>query len=418
VPTPLSYQDRIVVRQRNTDGTPGAVVVDTAVGFTGPAGLPLQPGESRTRTYAFTLPEGVRGAGQFDVTVTADGTSILFETNASGNAEGNNQSSSAFTSAAKPYADLGAAQLDVPAQAASGALVVISWSVANGGQAAAVGTWVDRIVLSQDATIGNADDIVLANVLHAGGLAVGASYAQSASVRIPTRIEGSYRIAVIVDADSAVLEPDTRADNRRVSAPVTVTQTYADLAPTLTVVPTEVFAGRSAQVEWSVRNQGTITTDVGLWTDQVYLSTTPALSASAILLGSVTHAGALSVGASYGASLSAQIPRNVSGPMYFVVRSDAFGAVYELGRTANNVVAAASSSQVLAEPRPNLVIESVQTSGTCSGTSATRQPIPTRASRSAWSTSTACIRHACWPTPPPAGAARSRRATRSPSPSA
>ena len=48
---------------------------------------------------------------------------------------------------------------------------------------------------------------------------------------------------------------------------------------------------------------------------------------------------ALDAGASYAASFDALVPAGTLGPMYFIVKSDAFVAVYEPGRTANNVAA-------------------------------------------------------------------------------
>ena len=362
-PTPVAYQDRVVVRQRNADGTAGAVVVNAAVAYTGDAALPLAPGQSRARSFTFTLPDGLRGTGTFDIAVTVDsnasGAGLLFETSLAGNAEANNSAAASFTSTARPYADLSVTDLVVPTTVESGGEATLTWTVANAGNAAATGSWTDRIILTRDTVTGNADDVILLNVKHATALEPGSSYTQSATVRIPTRLEGAYRIAVVSDANATVREPDTRADNLRLSGVIDITQTYADLVPSLVSVPAEVYAARSARVEWSVLNTGTVATDVSRWVDQVYLSATPELTSSATLLGSVTHVGVLETDASYSAALDVQIPRSASGAMYFIVKSDAFGAVYELGRTANNVVAHVSASEVRPEPRANFVVEGV-----------------------------------------------------------
>ncbi|MBI3347611.1 MAG: hypothetical protein HY020_10425, partial [Burkholderiales bacterium] len=370
VATNLSYQDRVVIRQRNADGSAGPVLVDTLVSFTGNAALPLAAGEVRQRSYGFALPQGLKGAGTFDVTVSVDrsstGAGILFEANADGTAESNNDATWSFTAALRTYADLAVTTVDVPASANSGNDITVGWTVKNNGGAAATvtGGWVDRIVLSRDAIVGNGDDIVLAEVPRSASLASGADYSQTSTVRIPTRIDGSYRIAVISDATSKVTEPDTRADNAKLSAAIAISQTYADLAPTLTLVPAEVFAGRSARVEWSVRNLGTVATDVNRWVDQVYLSTTPGLTAQSTLLGSVTRVGTLAVGDSYAAGLDFTVPRDAAGAKYFIVKTDAFTAVYELGRTDNNVVVATDPTTVKAEPKPNLLIEGVSAPAT------------------------------------------------------
>ncbi|MDH3460099.1 MAG: hypothetical protein OEM00_03820, partial [Burkholderiaceae bacterium] len=276
VPTPLPYSDRVLVRQLNSDNTPGAVLVDAVVSFSGADAAPLATGESRARSFTFTLPEGQRGTGNFDVVVTTDQASALYETHADGNAEGNNEGAGAFSSAARNYADLTVSSVLVEADSvASGAVVDVSWTVMNNGAATATGPWLDRIVLTADGVVGNTDDRVLATVARTASVEVGGSYTKTTSVSIPARLQGNYRIAVIADVDTSVLEPDTRADNVAVSSVIEVTQTYADLVPSVTVVPAEVFAGRTARVEWSVRNDGTVATDVNRWTDRIYLSATP-----------------------------------------------------------------------------------------------------------------------------------------------
>jgi subtilase family serine protease len=370
VATPVGYQDRVVVRQRHADGSPGVVILNTAVAFSGDAARPLAAGEARTRQLVFTLPDGALGTGIFDVLVSVDsatsGSGILFETNAAGNAETNNDAAGSFGSSLRQYADLSVTSLVVPASIESGAQAIVSWTVVNQGLASAAGSngnWVDRIVLSQDGVIGNADDVVLASITRSGTLGVGDSYSTSATVRIPTRLQGSWRIALISDVNAAVREPDTRADNLRISGPVAITQTYADLAPVLTSLPAELFANRNAHIEWRVSNQGTIATDVNRWTDQVYLSSTPSL-AGATLLGSFTHVGTLAIGASYDAGIDVRLPAHVDGPVYLLVRSDAYGEVYELGRTSNNLAATVGSLTVQPEPRANLVVQNLSSPAT------------------------------------------------------
>ncbi|MFN9744981.1 MAG: CARDB domain-containing protein, partial [Betaproteobacteria bacterium] len=363
VPSNLPYQDRLVVRQRNADGTPGAVVLDTLLSFSGAAALPIGPGEVRSRSHSFVMPDGLAGAGSFDVVIGIDagngGSGTVYETNDGGDAEANNGATFAFVSAARDYADLVLAALTAPTAADSGGQISVGWTVRNDGRAPAPGGWVDRVVLSRDATIGNADDIVLASVPRSELLAVGASYERSALVRLPARIGGAWHVAVVADADANVKEPDTRADNRRISSPVEVRETYADLAVTLVALPTDLIAGRSVNVQWSVRNDGIGITDPSRWVDQVWLSSTPGITGTSVLLGSVTHVGMLEVGAAYTESMEVSIPRNVSGAAYLIVRSDANAVVHELGRTANNVAVSAAALEVKPEPRPNLRVESL-----------------------------------------------------------
>ncbi|MCI4430024.1 MAG: hypothetical protein JHC40_12750, partial [Burkholderiales bacterium] len=360
-PASIGFTDHIVVRNLDSN----AVLLDTGLGYDPLQNGAIQPGTARSRTLDFRLPDGLAGAGSIGITVTADqntaGQGVLFEFNAANNGESNNAASMSIVSQAAPYADLNVAALSVPAAVSAGDAVNVAWTVVNAGSLSAAGGWTDRIVLSKDGVIGNADDVILANVARSTALAALGSYSQSATVRIPTRIEGSYRIAVVADASATVLEPDTRSNNTRWSDTITITPTIADLVPELTLVPAEATASRSARVEWQVANRGTIATDVNLWVDQVYLSASNTLDTSAFLLGTVTHVGTLEVNGSYSAGLDVLLPVTTSGPMFFLVKTDVYGSAYEPGTAANNNVAAAGqATSILPQPKANLQVANLQ----------------------------------------------------------
>src|SRR5262249_10564215 len=59
------------------------------------------------------------------------------------------------------------------------------------------------------------------------------------------------------------------------------------------------------------------------WVDRVYLSPTPGLSGSAVLLGEVSFAAPLAMGLSVSGSVTANLPQYISGNYYFVVVADA-----------------------------------------------------------------------------------------------
>jgi hypothetical protein len=269
-PTPANFNDRIVVTNRTT----GERLLDTSLlynqGATG-AGA-IEPGQSRARSFTFRLLDGLRGTGEIQISITADqnsaGFSVLYETNLAGDAELNNAAATVIQSAAKLYPDLRVTQVNVPANADAGSSIDISWRVENAGQVDTSVGWVDRIVISKDTVIGNGDDIVLAHVPHSTPLASAGAYTQTASIRLPTRIQGAYYIGVVADALSSVVEPDTRSDNSRGSSAITIAQVYADLVPEITLLPADPTAGRSTRVEWTVRNQGTSATDVNHRVDQ------------------------------------------------------------------------------------------------------------------------------------------------------
>lgn len=365
VAAPRSWQDRVVVRKRNADGSLGETIVDTYLSFPEDFDRPLAAGNSRARSFNFKLPDGIRGTGDFDISIKVESGSyyyssgVIFEIRASGDAEANNQVSTSVHADAKPYPDLVVSGLVIPASIESGVPFDVSWTVSNIGPVAASGSWTDRVVLSSDAVYGNSDDIVLGNLTRRDPLGNGDSYTATLSVRTPTRIEGNYRIIVVTDANKSLIEPDTLADNQVISAAVPVTSTYVDLQPALSVVPAEIHAGETAHIEWQVTNRGTVASDATSWVDQVWLSTTPALGSDAILLGSVTRVGGVDKNGSYAAMLDAVIPRHLVGNYYFIVKTDVHSANYETDHRDNNTAAASQATLVRAEPKPDLRVSAI-----------------------------------------------------------
>lgn len=83
----------------------------------------------------------------------------------------------------------------------SGDSVTISWTVENAGNAGTGdSSWTDRVVISPNPTLGDADDIVLGTFVRDGALAPGEDYTATHVVTLPQGIGGDF--FVIVEADS------------------------------------------------------------------------------------------------------------------------------------------------------------------------------------------------------------------------
>lgn len=94
----------------------------------------------------------------------------------------------------------------------------------------------------------------------------------------------------------------------------------------------EIVAGHSFNVSWTMQNDGNTGTPVGtVWTDRLYLSTVPYVDVNSddpLLLGSWENISSLSVGQSYTNSITAQLPlRHASGQHYLIILSDAENAI-------------------------------------------------------------------------------------------
>ncbi|HBI43673.1 MAG TPA: hypothetical protein DDY78_12610 [Planctomycetales bacterium] len=102
--------------------------------------------------------------------------------------------------------------------------------------------------------------------------------------------------------------------------------------------PTTATTGRQIMVTWQVSNPSGNAAS-GSWQDSVFLSTTPAITSSSLLLGSVTHSGGLAAGGSYNASLTAAVPALPPGNYFAIVQADSLDQVLVLNRAGATLVA-------------------------------------------------------------------------------
>src|SRR6266850_4441297 len=241
-----SFYDRVVVVNQDTNAT----LVNTFVLYNGSA---IGAGESRDRSYAFRLPDGLNGAGHLLITVTADGGAAVFEYNSAGTGESNNSASITAESTLAAYANLAVTDIAAPASALSGRSIELSWTVANSGTAAASGGWSDQIFLSSDANPGG--DTFLGSFFYASNaLDAGHSVTRTEHVTLPSFLTGNQWIVVRTDAGNAVFELN-EADN--IAADDTLTNIGSSL--NLVVVPESVgeAAGSSAATATITRSGGT-----------------------------------------------------------------------------------------------------------------------------------------------------------------
>jgi hypothetical protein len=304
------WNNRVVVRNITT----GEVLLDSIVA----TAAALAPGQSRAKTFSFGLPHGTRGAGQIEISVTADrnanGTGSVLEVKPGINAEANNGANITVTSAAVAYPDLRTTNLLAPPTWRGGTEAEIGWTVTNAGGAAATGSdWVDRVILSKDAIFGNADDVILGEFARTSPLAASATYSVKRNIALPLGLEGEYRLTVRTDAKQSVLEPDTRADNDAAPALVALTSPAADLATEAVFGPNVIIhSGDSFEVSWRVRNIGE-NNAVGPWTDRVILSSDNVVDANDLVLAEFTRSASLAPGETYTVRQDVKVPDGRTG---------------------------------------------------------------------------------------------------------
>jgi RHS repeat-associated protein len=192
------------------------------------------------------------------------------------------------------------------------------------------GTGYSQFAVSGTATLGGTLNVTLVN-------GFGPSSGQVFQIITFASASGSFATVNIpqVSGSPAFVTQSTPTSFNLVEA-----TSAPDLTPTsVTFSPTTGVAGENITVNFTVANQGTVAA-TGSWEDSVYLSTTSTLSASALLLGRVTHTGNVAGLGSYTGSLTAPLPEGAIGNYQVLVLVDSRDQVPD-GNRANNLGAAA-----------------------------------------------------------------------------
>jgi subtilase family serine protease len=221
-----------------------------------------------------------------------------------------------------------------PSSVLSGASVLVEWTVENiGGGPGTVSAWFDGIYLSEDDTLDTNIDPRLTKPLHSGFVQPGGTYTGSTTMNIPGgAAAGTYHIFACADVQNQVTEegPDPENNNcRKWLGTLTVTDPPAsDLVVTIDNIEQPAFSGQFIEVSWTVSNISSEPTTASNWLDYIYLSSDSVFS-TATFVKSVSHVGALGVGAEYSPTVSINLPNGASGDYFIFVVADANNHVLE-----------------------------------------------------------------------------------------
>ena len=219
--------------------------------------------------------------------------------------------------------------------------LVVEWSDTNTGTSAAIGSFYDRVVITNTTTGQQlASSFVEYNAATLGNLAAGASAPEQYDFTLPNGNAGVGQIQFTVTAD---YYGDVSTGQGGANNPASITETstlafYPDLATSDVSIVSTVSPGQQVSVGWTLANDGAATA-AGPWTEQVLLAT-DAAGDNPILLTAHTFSGSLAAGQSVARSANVQVPEFAPGNYWFVVSENPFGQVYELNTTNNTAVAA------------------------------------------------------------------------------
>ncbi len=301
-----------------------------------------------SRTVQITLPEGLEAENYFINVLTA-GTERGLNV-AGGPFEflhtDNNHNSAFIQIALSDSPDLVVDEVKLPADgtAEEGAFCEISWKVRNDSPVDAVGRWTDTVWLVPNDP--NGQKISLGSFTYTAGLGGGHSYERKEQVRLPSKIQGSYRVEVITNADGGIYEHDLKANNNKRLSDGELTVTMLprpDLQVTSVTGPTgRIAAGTAVAISYTVENFGGVSAN-GKWKDRVYLSLNGKLDASSVLLGEFDNPSSLSSplddeeNSSYTFDTPAfDIPLRYAGTVYLIVVADGNRQVDEYPNENNN----------------------------------------------------------------------------------
>jgi hypothetical protein len=300
----------------------------------------LVPGASYVVTREVTLPSGT--SGEVYLFAVTDATEKVTEASETDNAVSQAQVIELS------YADLQVASVTCPATAPTGQLAKVAWSIRNLGNGLPVPeTWYNGVYLSRDRIL-DETDYSLGSKYHQGGLAVGASRADSLSVTIPAGLSGTYYFFVKTDRNNTVYEYD-REDNNigyaQGGIAIFIPPPDADLVISDVTPPAGTVSGDTISIAWTVTNESEIPL-TAQWRDAVYVSPDTIWDLSDSYLGEVPHTSGLGAGARYVQTLDvaaadyfgvidAIVPGLVPGSYHIVVRADIRNNVVESNESNN-----------------------------------------------------------------------------------
>tara|TARA_R110002049_G_scaffold2750_10_gene22473 strand:+ start:128718 stop:144401 length:15684 start_codon:yes stop_codon:yes gene_type:complete len=293
----------------------------------------LDPGESVARSATVRLPEGISGEMKFVVVTDSSNrvNEFAFDENNATVAE--NATDVLLT----PPPDLTIQSVIAPDNALAGTRIAVSYTATNdGATATSSNRWFDAIYLSQDDEFDPAVDTKVRDLriqFGTGSVEVGETYTFNVDLDIPDGIGGDFYLFVVANDSADQFEADRSNNASSATGPITIALDPPDLIVRSISSDTEVLAGDTLAVQWTVTNEGVGPTRKSSWNDFLYRRLD---DGSLQLLKRVPRRAALEPGESYQVLTSVQVPPDASGTWDLIVRTDGSQQILETGGEGNN----------------------------------------------------------------------------------
>ena len=307
----------------------------------------IAPGKSQNESATATFPAN---AGTYRFEVVANSSNTAGEGLNTTNNTTASTSNTTVSIAGDPI--LAVTAITAPATAQLGQTATISWTEADQGTADADGTWDDRIYAYTSAA--GTNPVLVASIATSGPISLGTSANESATVTLPTSLNGTYYFGVTADYFNELPEGSTSRQATLISS--TATQVQAPNLVTESVTPgkTSLQFGQQETVSWTVKNTGNAPAS-GMWQDQVYLSNATTVNSSSQLLTTVSQTAnaPLAGGSTYSSSTTVTLPLlqgETNGTYYLVVVANSQDTQPETSYSDNSLAGAAMSVTLPALP--------------------------------------------------------------------
>ena len=276
----------------------------------------LNPGNSYSRVQAVNLP--VHISGLYNVEVITNFNGSLFENGATNNT---GIAPQPITVTVMPRPNLEVANIQAPSSVDAGGTFSVTYTVINQGTAATTVNWDDKIYLSLTPYVEDAS-ILIQDLPNQSALAPGDEYqATTVPVTVPDRYAGQAYVIVDIDANQVVDQWPNGQHNLEYQ-PIQINPIpFPDLVLSNVVAPTQVIAGSTFNVSYTVTNLGSGPTLVDDWTDSVWLTrdkTRPIPASGDVLLTEFPHSGGLALDAGYDQTVSVTLPIDLTPGVYYI----------------------------------------------------------------------------------------------------
>ncbi|MUG93294.1 hypothetical protein F7734_12990 [Scytonema sp. UIC 10036] len=253
----------------------------------------------------------------------------------------------------------------VPSTSAQfGQTINVTYFVSNAGDpgsSTVASRWTDRIWLCKGSTLDSPRiELTPVSVERDTPLNSGTSYSKTVTVPLPLNPQfsnGTYYIWVETDTSYNQVEFNEN-NNTKFSQPINLTlPTIPDLQVTSVVTPFEGLSGQKLEIVWTIYNGGDKDA-TGVWHDNVYLSKDGSVG-NDDFYASFSFEGTIQAGKPIERRQFIDLPIDLEGERWVVVKTDAGGDVYEHGQESNNTLISSNPIDISKSDFPNLKVSSV-----------------------------------------------------------